>query len=316
MKVNEVAAKQDVLNEKIDNATHGISSILSHLTNASSSTELDVEAKEAVNNLLLTVDSNSEMHTKIDVQDRNATLKISSEQIKLICQQVAELFNDLVTFRTELRTLNEHLTNHIKNNEKAIKIMQQNFDKEIAKVKADFHNEVRSLKMMCYSHDQYSRKNNLIFENFLLPNWALRKDCDGFDLARYVAFWLNNFLPMLKTPVNPYNIDITHPLKSNSQGQPVIIVKFVNRHIKHDIFNHWEILQQHGIAVSEHLSSENLKLKRKAEAIVGPINVWSFDCRLYAFSQGETVNIRNEKSLSFLHPPIDTSYSAVLKRYT
>ena len=315
MKVDEVAAKHDVLNDKIDKATDGISSILSHLSNASSSTELDAEAKEAVNNLISTVNSNTavEIIPKLDVHD-STTLKISSEQIKLICRQVSELFNDLVSFRAELHTLNEHLTSLIKKNEDAIKAMQQNFDKELAKMKAEFQNEIRSLKIKCNKNDQYTRKNNLIFENFLLPNWAKLKDCDDFEIAKYVAFWLNNFMPMLKTPVNPYNINIAHPLKNNAQGQPVIIVRFVNRHIKHDILNLSDVLLQHGIAVNEHLSLENLILKRKAEAIVGPSNVWSFDCKLYAFSHGKSINIRNEKSLSFLHPPFDRSYSAILKK--
>ena len=98
MKVDEVAAKHDVLNDKIDKATDGISSILSHLSNASSSTELDAEAKEAVNNLISTVNSNTavEIIPKLDVHD-STTLKISSEQIKLICRQVSELFNWLAS---------------------------------------------------------------------------------------------------------------------------------------------------------------------------------------------------------------------------
>ena len=173
---------------------------------------------------------------------------------------------------------------------------------------------MNSMKQKSNNHNQYLRKNNLVLENFLLPNWA-KKDCNGFALACYVAFWLNKFLPMLSTPVTPHNINITHPLRNNSKGQTVIIIRFVNRHIRHDVYNNSEALLQHGIRVSEHLTQENLRLKHKAESIVGVSNVWSFDCKIYALSQGKTISIWNEKSLSFLRPSDNSSYAAILNRY-
>ena len=117
---------------------------------------------------------------------------------------------------------------------------------------------------------------------------------------------------MLKIPLNPYNIDITHPLRNNDKGQPVIILRLLNRHIRHEIYYYRKLLLvRYNITVSEHLTPENLILKRKAEAIVGSDNVWTYDCKMYALSRGKTINIRNEKSLSFLHAP---SYASVLER--
>ena len=150
----------------------------------------------------------------------------------------------------------------------------------------------------------------MILDNFLIPCWAKEPDCNGYHLACYVAFWLNKFLPMLSTLVTPHNIDITHPLKNNAKGQTVLILRFGNRHVRHDIFNNREFLLRHGITVSEHLTQDNLTLKRKAEAIVGEMNVWSFDCKIYALSQGRRISIWNEKSLSFLKPSTQSSRRA------
>ena len=130
-------------------------------------------------------------------------------------------------------------------------------------------------------------------------------------MASYVAFWINKFLPWLSTPVTPHNIDITDPLRNNSKGQSVIILRLLNRHIRHEIFDNREALLHHGIIVSEHLAPENLSLRRKAEAIVGEANVGSRDCKLYAFSHGKTISVWNEKSLPFLKPSYSSRFDAL-----
>lgn len=307
--LENVSSKQDVLENKIEKATEGISTIISHLANASSN-ELNEETKQAVNHLMTTVCPSS---TSSPPSKTGTSLNMSSDQIKVICDQVTELFNDLASFRAELTSLNEQLNTYITSNKKDIANMKKDFADELALLRADYMKEIQMMKQKSIDHDQYLRKNNLILGNFLLPNWARKKDCNGYALACYVAFWINNFLPMLSTPVTPHNINITHPLRNNSKGQSVLIIRFVNRHIRNDIFYNRQALLQHGITVTEHLAPENLILRRKAEAIVGESNVWSQDCKLYAFSHGKTISIWNEKSLSFLKPPYLSRIAALEK---
>ena len=242
-KVEDIAAKQIILSDKVDNATEGITTILSQLSNVTH--DLDDETKEAVGELVTTVCSTSPSMKDIKVRNTpcgTSSLIISSDQVKLICQQVTELFNDLTSFRAELRSINNDLENHIVKQEENMQLMKAQhdeamtqmktkFENDLAKIRKDNEMEVRSLKAKCNDNYQYSCKNNLVFDNFLVPNWAYEKDCNGFELAKYVAFYINEFIPMLQTPVSPHNIDITHPLRNNANGQPVIIVRFVNRHI-------------------------------------------------------------------------------------
>ena len=100
--LEKVSAKQVVLEDKIENANEGINSIVSHLANASTS-NLDNDAKEAVNKLMTTVCSSS----GTTPPNQSGTLNLSSEEIKVICVQVTELLDDLKCFRAELNSMNE-----------------------------------------------------------------------------------------------------------------------------------------------------------------------------------------------------------------
>ena len=306
---SESASKQVELQSKIDNATDGITNILSRLVSSSSS-ELDTESQQAVRDLITTVCPTSPP----SLPSTSSSLNLSSDDVKMICTQVTELFNDLASFKAELNSLDEEVRSFMSQTKKDMEDMKKSFEKDMALMQADFQKEIKQIRTKSEGNDQYPRKNNLLLDNFRLPYWARRKDCDGFALACYVAHWLNKFLPMLSTPITPHNIDITHPLMNNSKGQTRLIIRFLNRHVRHNVFANREALLQHGISVSEHLTQENLALQRKAEAIVGESNVWSHDCKLFAFSQGKTISVWNEKSLSFLKPSFSSRIN-VLNRH-
>ena len=245
--IDDIAAQQVVSAEKKENATEGISTILSQL---STTPNLQDDAKEAVDNLVKTVCTTSpSIKSSLEVKNTSSSSPvISSEQVKLICQQVRELFNDLSSFRTELRSMDTVLHNHIKKLEEDMISMKAKHDEDMKAMKSKHETDIAKVKGKVNDNDQYPRKNNLIFGNVWLPDWAKQRDCNGFELANYVAFNLNTFLPMLHTPVTPYNIDITHPLRNNRDGKSVIIVRFVNRHIRHDIYNNRESLLNLGIS--------------------------------------------------------------------
>ena len=131
-----VSAKQVVLQTKIDKAADGISTIVSQLASASSD-ELDIEAKEAVGKLVTAVSTSSTLSSPNQLST-TSNLKLSSDQIKLICQQVTELVNDLASFRSELLSLSEQVADHIKKIQEDMKDMKKSFNEELDIIKADY----------------------------------------------------------------------------------------------------------------------------------------------------------------------------------
>ena len=138
-----VSAKQVLLQSKIDKAADGITTILSQLANASPD-ELDSVAKEAVSELVTAVSSSSPPSSPN--QSGTSNLKLSSDHIKIICQQVTELANDLSSFRAELVSLSMQVSDHIKKNEEDLKNIKKGFKDELALIKADYQKEMNLMK--------------------------------------------------------------------------------------------------------------------------------------------------------------------------
>lgn len=299
----DVIATQKILNEKIDKASGNINSILTLLGNIPPNA-INSQASDAVNILVDTVSPspNSSSNTTTTTNSQSNIFEMSNEEIILICNQVTELFNDLASFRVELNSTNEAISRMKEKHEKDIKDMEEKYNNEIAKMKKKYDEELVLLKEKSNDLDQHPRLNNLIFRNFYIPDG----DWSGYTFACYIATTLNNLLPMLEMPVTPYNIDIAHPLRKTSRGENVVIVRFTNRHVRHDIYKNKDYLLNYDIYVTEQLTKDNLKLLFKAKSIVGGPNAWSYNGKIFAFSQNKRYLVKNEESLKFL---VSTSYN-------
>ena len=159
---------------------------------------------------------------------------------------------------------------------------------ELTAAKLQFNKEISQLKEQNNSLDQYLRSNNLFFRNFHIP-----ENCEGARLAYYVANKLNYLMPYLDIPVSVHNINITHPMRTNAQGHTLIIVRFTNRHVRHNIYENRLHLQNYGITVTEHLTQYNVKLLHAAKNKVGQDNAWSYNGKIFALSNGKRVIISN-----------------------
>ena len=292
-----IADKQAVLAKKIDKTNEGIASIVSKLTEAVNAESTDEEAIEAVQKLVSTVNP-----------DQKKNPNLSNEDIKMICSQVIELFNDLNSFRAELSTITEEFEKLKIKNEKDLNDLRNKLHQEINDVKMEHSKEIVRLKEKHNENDQYLRSNNLVFRNLLPNNYKVMSGAAAF--AHYVAEQINYFLPMLNIPVSVHNIDIAHPLRSNAKGQPPIIVRFTNRHVRHNVFENKDYLKRFGIFVTEHLTADNVKLLNKAQGIVGYENAWSFNGKIFALTNSGRVVLKTESDLTTLRDKLPTNNSS------
>ena len=297
---HKLNSKQLQLEKKIDNAAAGISSLVSKLAAAE---EGDSETTSAVHKLISTVSPDVNVPTSSS-QPKKIKYNLSNEEMQLICQQVNELFNDLSSFRSELSSMSDDILQIKEQHDKDIKEMKKKLDDEVKSLKQSHTAEINSLKEKVNANDQYLRSNNLLLtfknQNLYIPN---AENMNGAEFAQNVAWLLNNYLPMLHTPINMYNINIAHPLRLNAKGQPIIIVRFVNRHIHHNVYENREFLSRYGILVTEHLTVENVRLLNQAKSIVGQENAWSFNGKLFAISNNKRVIIKRDSDLSSLTKP-------------
>lgn len=217
--VNEssIASQQEKLNDKIDNVSAKLNVIVDSLANA----EIipvgdDPEVIEPVQTLL------SKISPIVPAKHESSTshptmLKLSGDEIKVICNQITELFNDLSSFRSEMNSINDQLIKLEEKHDKDILSIKKNCEDELNAVKILLKEEIDKLKERNNSLDQYLRSNNLVLHKFRIPKGIY----SGTEFTHYVAETLNSLLPMLKTRLSVHNINITHPLRSNSRGQPL-----------------------------------------------------------------------------------------------
>ena len=290
-----IEAKQKRLDNKINLANAGIVTIIQKLAQYSSNCP---ETNEAVAELVSSISPTSDSPNNHVQQEVECNL--SSEDIKLICNQVTELFNDLSSFRTELNSLHDEIINMQQKHAEEIKKISAKFEDDLNKAKLQFQQDIKTLHDKQNAQDQYMRSNNLIFRYMKLPEG----NCSGAAFAHYVAEIINSCLPMLHIPVNAFNINISHPLGSNS-----VIVRFTNRHIRNDIYDNKDYLWNYGILVTEHLTPVNVKLLKKAQEIVGKVNAWSYNGKLFAFSQNKTIQITNMDDIINLKNSTSTTAS-------
>ena len=133
---------------------------------------------------------------------------------------------------------------------------------------------LKDIKEQCAEHkerlnlwDQYTRKNCLILHGYLGISFNLH----GSAFTKKVIEFLNkNLHGLLKKRLSVYDVDTSHPLQIKSGKRPVTIIKFVRRDLRNEILQKRKVLlKRTGIAVTEHLTAENLFLLKKTQEFAG-----------------------------------------------
>lgn len=187
-----------------------------------------------------------------------------------------------------------------------------NINKRIAANEAKHAADTHKLTTINNDLDQHYRLHNAIFHNIRVPPINYDKSGkqishpgDNAKFCQYIADQLNHYLPNLSIPVSMHNIDIAHPLRNNAKNQPVVIVRFVNRHLRNEILEkeNKSILKSFGIGVTEQLTPRNMELFNKTKDIVGGPNVWSRNGKIFARTDKGKVHVTLDTILNNLTPP-------------
>ena len=191
-----------------------------------------------------------------------------------------------------------------------VKVIQSNCDaatKGLDEMNKKWSKCLEGITERLLESDQYSKKNNLLLHGFRrLPN------LNGLDFIFFIADLINRLFPSLRGIVRPIHIDDAHPLKTrnDNQNNKVVIVKFANRWVKHDILRCELDLEGTPFKVTEHLTAHTLKLKSLAGDLAGKDNVWTFKTQVYVQYDNKKYTIRNFtdlKSLERLIHPISVT---------
>ena len=135
--------------------------------------------------------------------------------------------------------------------------------------------------------EQYGRNNCLILHglhNF--PN--AHSNYDEFLLK--VITTLNLHLN-LSLDINC--VDIAHPLPTARNGNTSIIIKFLRRSTRNQVFKRKRLFSRTGLAVTESLTKRRLSLLNEAKSLLGDKNVWTYKGTVFT-----NINSKHEKIVS------------------
>ena len=135
--------------------------------------------------------------------------------------------------------------------------------------------------------EQYGRNNCPILHglhNF--PN--AHSNYDEFSLK--VITTLNLHLN-LSLDINC--VDIAHPLPTARNGNTPIIIKFLRRSTRNQVFKRKRLFSRTGLAVTESLTKRRLSLLNEAKSLLGDKNVWTYKGTVFT-----NINSKHEKIVS------------------
>nr|CAB3263288.1 uncharacterized protein LOC108950143 [Phallusia mammillata] len=134
--------------------------------------------------------------------------------------------------------------------------------------------------------EQYGRRNCLILHGCKnVPKGSY------WELEPYILNILNTKIK-LPLKVEKSDIDIAHTLPSK-KGTPIII-KFVRRTIRQEVFNNKRNLAGSGMVITESLTKKRLALVQRCREKCGERSTWTINGNVYVFHE-------NKKKMSPLY---------------
>ena len=144
--------------------------------------------------------------------------------------------------------------------------------------------------------EQYGRLFNL----FLNRVTGCPYKAKGFVFTEYIVNLLNLlFHGKLYRPVTMFDICKSHPVKKNEDGTHVVIVRFVIRDMRDEIYYKRRHLRttNTGITVSENLTSDNYQFLKKCRDSLTNLRVWTEQAVVYADVNGVKTAIKTKEDL-------------------
>ena len=156
-------------------------------------------------------------------------------------------------------------------------------------------NMLRECVLLLDKNEQYTKIENLLIHGLTgVPNYK------GYLFSTWVADMINMLIPNLDFAISPEHISISHPLRNNDEMTKVVIVRFVNRDVRNEIFYKKKWITNSNVYITEHLTKRNLDLLKKTKALVGPKNAWSSQTKLFCKVGDKKMPIMCENDLIVL----------------
>ena len=126
--------------------------------------------------------------------------------------------------------------------------------------------------------EQYCRSNCLVIHG--CENVPKSKPGKYLEIENFVCNTLNEHL-QLDSPLQANDLDIAHPLPSK-KGTPVI-VKFIRRTQKNEVYRKKRLLKGTKMIITESLTKRRLQLLEKARLEFKQCPVWSWKGEIFVF---------------------------------
>ena len=221
-----------------------------------------------------------------------SNLDTSMEELAKVLKKLDEISTQQDGFQAQF--LNSRVDNTVVTNSVADEISLQ--AKQLDQLRgmiADVRAYVTEIADRLYEQElitddlaQYSRANCLILHGCKdLP----AQEATEQDFENYVLDKLNSKIKLPKA-LESNDIDICHVLPS-TKGKNPIIIKFVRRSIRNQIFARKSNLKAdenntEKLSITEALTKRRLRLVEEAKRVFGFENVWTFKGRVYCKFQG------------------------------
>ncbi|XP_077976455.1 uncharacterized protein LOC144432176 [Styela clava] len=91
------------------------------------------------------------------------------------------------------------------------------------------------------------------------------------------------------SPIQYGDIDVTHILPADTNGNVPIIIIFVRRSTNNMIYSMKRGLKKTGLSITESSTKRRVELLTEARRVLGLKNVWTMNGDIYGFHNGESI---------------------------
>ena len=152
---------------------------------------------------------------------------------------------------------------------------------------------------------QWTRMNSLLWRGLN----DVPKKTYGLNFSRYMLKKIKSLLPAIADQVKLEDIDVSHPLPSDSKGKSCVIIRFVRRDIRNLVFYAKSALKRSKVTITEHLSKHNLWLLDEVRKMVSFRNTWTSQCVVFALVNNVRYAVKCEKDLDDIYYETRRTYN-------
>ena len=152
------------------------------------------------------------------------------------------------------------------------------------------YTNIKSNEQKLDDMDQYSFRTTIILHGCRANEFA---DNDYGQMETAIAKKLSN---ALSCRVKPSDIDNLYGL-SEKKGKRPILISFIRKSKKDEIFSKKKMLKSTGLSITESLTKRRLHLLEKAKNAFGFTVTWTMNGIVYAFYNNKRQVIYNEKDI-------------------